>query len=262
MNFSKYNVSSPDSPLPEPNTRKKYLKNNSVLIDEYKGHSKDNTSVNSVFYTDSNDALTAKSLIDRSFNNRRQSFEGSQNISSINNSNYSIGPLRIKTKFGSNSHLSQSPSTNFYALPLNSVFSPITPGNLTSHKSNQSLNSVVYNTLIYGEPEHEHDIEGFVSPAKSEHIYTFSPKVDNFDNTSFISKVSKVTYTSQSICTPTNISLTDNCPYYYSDELQGLDEIIDFIEKKFLRIDGEMRAFILSFKTLKEKQVINTIIIN
>jgi len=70
-----------------------------------------------------------------------------------------------------------------------------------------------------------------------------------------MSKVSKVTYTNQSICTPTNISLTDNCPYYYSDELQGLDEIIDFIEKKFLRIDGEMRAFIMSFKTLKEKQI-------
>jgi len=259
LNFSKYNINSPDQERnltsAEPNKKRLLIKNNSTFMDDFKGYN--STNGNSLFFNDSNEMITSKNFLDKT-NTRRQSFDST--YSNINNSNYSLNPSKLKYKFGneSNFHLPQSPSTNLYTSPLNYNFSP-TNNNISSHKSNLSLNSAAYNTIIYGdrEPEHENDIEGFISPLKSEHIYTFSPKnvSDNFDTASFTSKMSKVTYANQSICTPDDISLTDNCPYYYSDELQGLDDIIDFIEKKFLRVDGEMRAFILNIKTLKEKQV-------
>lgn len=118
---------------------------------------------------------------------------------------------------------------------------------------------------MYGdrELERESEIDGILSPAVAEHLYSFSPKSAIFsditDTSSVMSKMSKATYTTnQSIISPINInfSLCDNCPYEYnSDELNGFDEIVDFITKMFVRIDSEMQIFVSNSKTYKEKQV-------
>ncbi|OUM68528.1 hypothetical protein PIROE2DRAFT_58066 [Piromyces sp. E2] len=267
LNFSKLNLNSPlfeqekspqitISPYPEPNGIKKVYKNNNKVEDD-KDHYKDEIKSISPMTRDSNEILSSK-YYEKSNINRKQSYE-SESVQNINNSNYSItSPLKVKTKLGND--------INFYTTPLNSAiittnnnnqFSPV------SYKSYVSLNSGVYNSLIYGdrEVEHEHDIEGFFSPVNAEYMYTFSPRStgDNADAISFTSRMSKVAYTNQSICTPTNILLSDNCPYEYSNEIKGLDEIIDFIAKKFLRVDEEMHFFISNLKAFKEKQLADEI---
>jgi len=252
LNFSKLNLTSPGfeqekspqiaiSPFPEANGVKKRFKYNNPMP-------RDDSNNSSITHThDSSDLLNPN-------NYRKQSYDSVN----VGNSTYSISsPLRIKTRYGNGNE------PNIHT-PLSSALVSVNNNNLysaTSHKSYISLNTGVYNTLIYGERDSdcEPDIEGFISPVNAEYMYTFSPRNfnnDNSDTISFTSKISKVTYTNQSICTPTNISLTDNCPYECSDDIKGLDEIIDFITKKFLRVDEEMHFFISNLKAFKEKQVI------